>query len=547
VGDGVSGIERTVLIVGAGPTGLVLAADLARRGVTCRIVEEADVRTTAPRAINIHCRSLEVFADLGVAEQAVDLGHQVWRLNSYAAREPAPGRRPRLMGSVDMSRLPSRFPFTLTLQQPVTESLLEERAALDGVKIERRVRLTRLTQDDRGVDVELAHLDADRVEQGRFGWVVGCDGLRSTVREQVGISFEGVDYPDDLISADVEVDWQYSHDQAHTFSGPRGSLRCMPVPGERRWRMVAEAAGWFGEGDRPELTLRGYEELVRQRGVEAALRESHWMSNFHIHRRLASRFRAGRVLLAGDAAHVHSPTGAQGMNIGMQDSYNLGWKLALVVAGSARPELLDTYEPERRAVAARTLKVSDRGTRRIQQRGGMVRAVNNLRNRALLNFPPVKRRFSLRGAELDTHYRDSALSTGESQRRSKSRLQPGDRAPDVWFGPPGDRRRAHDLLSGTGYVLLLFAGNDPGAATTLAGIGRHDISSYLVVRNAGPVEAGERLPGADVVSDPDGALHAAFAAPAGSLCLVRPDGYLGLRGYPADPRLLHGYLDRFAT
>ncbi|GAB3444420.1 FAD-dependent monooxygenase [Actinophytocola sediminis] len=538
-------VEKAVLIVGAGPTGLVLAADLARRGVACRIIEEADVRKTAPRAINIHIRSLEMFADLGIAEQAVDLGHQVRRLNAYTARKPAPGRRPRLMGWFDMSRLPSRFPFTLTLQQPITESLLEERAAVDGVKVERRVRLTRLTQDDRGADVELSHLEGDRTEQARFGWVVGCDGLRSTVREQVGISFDGMDYPDDLISADVEVDWQYPHEQAHTFNGPRGSLRCMPVPGERRWRMVAEAAGWFADGDRPELTLQGYEELVRQRGVEVTLRESHWMSNFHIHRRLASQYRAERVLLAGDAAHVHSPTGAQGMNIGMQDSYNLGWKLALVAAGSARPELLDTYERERRPVARRTLQISDRSTRRIQERGGMARTVNNIRSRVMMNLPPVKRRVTLRAAELDTHYRDSPLSTAEGEGRSGSRLQPGDRAPDVWFGPPGDRRRTHDLLYGVGHVLLLFAGDDPGAAATLAGIDkRHNVVSYVVVRNADPVRT--RLPDVGVVSDPDGALHTAFAARPGSLCLVRPDGYLGLRGYPLDPRLLHGYLDRFA-
>ncbi|MFI0419725.1 FAD-dependent monooxygenase [Spongiactinospora sp. 9N601] len=472
--------DTSVLIVGAGPTGLLLAADLARRGVACRIVEEADVRTTAPRAINIHPRSLEVMADLGVAEQALDLGHQVARLNSYAAREPAPGRPPRWLGRVDMSVVPSSFPFTLTLPQPMTEQLLEDSAAEHGVLVERRVRLNGFTQDADGVTAELEHLEKGTIETCRYGWAVGCDGIGSTVRKAAGIPFDGFDYPDALVSADVEVEWAYDHAEAHVISGRSGSLRCMPVPGEDRWRIVGE----LPPGDQEELTLARFERLMHGRGVTVRLRTSHWMAAFRIHRRLAASFRSGRALLAGDAAHVHSPSGAQGMNIGMQDSYNLGWKLAQVVHGQSRPELLDTYATERRAVALATLDRTHRSIRAVQSRGRTGRLVRDTASRVLLNVRPLQRRRSLRGSQLSTNYRNGPLSDENWQGRSGP--QAGDRAPEVRFGPANRRRGVHELLHGTRAVLLLFAGDGEveGLAESAHCARRRGVAAFLVTRRA---------------------------------------------------------------
>lgn len=539
---------QTVLIVGAGPTGLLLGADLARRGIACRIIEEASVRQTAPRAINLHPRSMEVFDDLGIAEEALALGNQVLRLNTYAAIEPVPGRPPRRLGQIDLSKLPSRFPFTLTLQQPITERLLEENAARHGVSVERRVRFAGLSQDDSGVTVCLEHLANGACEYARVGWVVGCDGIYSTVRDALNIAFEGITYDADLAGVDVELDWVYPHDEAHVFMSPAGTLRCMPVPGDSRWRIMADVPRVEDGQPRKELTLYGYEGLVHERGVDVTLRKSHWMTNFHIHKRIADRYRDGRVLLAGDAVHVHSPSGAQGMNMGMQDAYNLGWKLAQVIAGTSRPELLDTYERERRPVALRTLRTTDRSVRRLELRSPVARSVRNSVSRVVLRIPALHRRMAEEGAQLSIHYPASSL-TAECWRGRRRGPRAGERAPDVRFGPPTARRTTHELLRGTGHVLFLFAGADSASAVTLTGLAStvaqrrdRELTWYLAVRDPGEAQGLDL--GSRLLIDPDGALHAGWGAPAGSLYLIRPDGHIAYRSWPADAARLENHLDR---
>jgi hypothetical protein len=419
------------------------------------------------------------------------------------------------------------------------------------VKVERRVRFAGLTQDDTGVSAQLEHLDDGTTEAARFGWVVGCDGIGSTVRAAVGIPFEGKAYDDDLASADVELTWRYPHDEAHVFLSATGTLRCMPVPGEQRRRIVADLPPQPAGREREELTLSGYERMMRERGVDVTLQASHWMADFHIQKRIATRYRAGRVLLAGDAAHVHSPSGAQGMNLGMQDAYNLGWKLALVVAGTAAPELLDTYERERRPVALHTLDTTDRSVRQLGLRHPITRAWRNTITTVVLHLGPLQRRLAQASAQLRTHYRRSPLAVERwpARRRWSSSPAPraGDRAPDVRFGPPTELRSTHRLLQGIGYVLLLFADDSAAAAVKLARLpdqllrrGAGDLTWYLVVRDAA---AAQRLRLGDrVLVDPDGALHAGWGAPAGSLYLIRPDVYIGYREWPADAAGLHDYL-----
>lgn len=517
-----------VLVVGAGPTGLLLAADLARRGVECRLVEQAASRRTAPKAINLHTRTLEIFDVLGIADEAVTLGMRVGRLNSYSV-----ARRIRPITRIDLTGLDSRFPFTLTLPQPETERLIEQLAAKHGVVVEWGTRCTGITRDGDAVIAHLEHGPSGEAEDVRTVWLVGCDGIESTVRESAGIAFSRMRYPDDVLCADVRLDWDRPHDEAHVFLSRRGTLRCMPMPGPQRWRLVADLAPHTVGRIPSQPALEHLQTLVDARGVIAGLHDLTWCSRFNIYRCFAADYRAGRVMLAGDAAHVHSPLGAQGMNLGLQDAYNLAWKLSLVLSGRCEPELLDSYATERRAIARGVLRRTDRNTRLIGARGALARAARNTAGRLFFRFPAVRKRLGRTGAMLMMNYR----SSHHWFRRGPV---PGDRAPDTEFGPASHRIRCHDLLRGTGYVLLLFGGaggsRDLRALLDLmVQVGTRwgaDVRQYLVL--TGPPAPAESEPAASVLYDPDGDLHGCWHARAGQVCLVRPDGYVSYRAQPSD-------------
>lgn len=540
-----------VLVVGAGPTGLLLAAELGRRGVNCRIVEQATVRRTAPKAINLHTRTLEVLDDLDAADEAVCLGNRVYRLNSYVVSGTRSDRI-RPIAQVDLSQLDSRFPFTLTLPQPETERLIEQRCAAYGVQVEWGTRFTGLSA---GAESVIAHLERDDLsETVESAWLVGCDGIDSEVRKALNLPFHGRQYPDDLLCADVSVDWDRPHDQAHVFLSRHGTLRFMPLPGPRRWRLVADVPIGFDQAGQPDIHVGQLQDLVDSRGAGGALDEITWGSYFNIYRYFTTKYRVGRIVIAGDAAHVHSPLGAQGMNIGLQDAYNLAWKLSLAVHGVCRADLLDSYEEERRPIAATVLRRTDRNTRLIGVRGTLGRAVRNTSGRLLLQLPAAQRRVARSGAQLRMNYRGSRLvadDTGLLRRKLSHGPAPGVRAPDTEFGPANHRRRCHDLLRGTEHVLLLFAGiRGAWLRTELLEFARSVQSSYagiirasVVTTTADPSPSGPASN--SVVLDPDGELHRCWHANAGCLYLVRPDGYVGYRAAPANMTALTRYLETF--
>lgn len=536
-----------VLVVGAGPVGLLLAAELARRGVDCRIVEQATARRSTPKAINLHTRTLEILDDMGIADDAVGLGNRVCRLNSYAVRG-SPAGRVKSITRVDLTGLDSRFPFTLTLAQPETESLLERRCADYGVKVEWGTRLESLTQDDGFVIAFLGHGVDGKKEAVRAAWLVGCDGIDSTVRNCVGLPFEGMQYPNDLVCADVRIDWGRPHDEAHVFLSRHGTVRCMPLPGDGRWRVVADVPPGSRGSGLAEFDLEQLRSLADARGVAASLDEMTWSSRFSIYRYFAPRYRVGRVLLAGDAAHVHSPLGAQGMNLGLQDSYNLAWKLTLAQRGASRPELLGSYEAERRAIAAQVLRRTDRNTRLIAARGALAQGTRNTAARLLLRLPAAQRRLGRDGAQLSMNYRHSPLAVDDVRTRRLLRdggPAAGDRAPDTEFGPAASRRRCHEILHGTGYVLLFFLGKATSGGTAAAvGIAEQVRAHASDIRMLAVMASPEAAPASlSMLLDPGGELHKSWHAAPGSAYLVRPDGYIGYRAAPATAAGISRYLD----
>jgi len=471
-----------VLIAGAGPAGLTLACELAVRGLEVRIVDQAHAFFGGSRADGIQPRTMEVFADLGVLDRIVAGGDLGTVLRAYQGdtvvwegqmSEPTP----------PTASVP--HPNIWFVPQFRTEEILRERLAELGVHVELSTTLVDLTQDDDGVTATLA---ADGgTEQVRARYLVGADGGRSTVRKRLGIAFPGeTDESTTMMFADARVDG-ISHDHGRIWQVGDGLVSLTPLAGTDLFVVVARPPQNADEPIRDYLRRTVMEASGRS---DIVVREVTWHTTWRSNTRLAERFRDGRVFLVGDAGHVHPPTGGQGMNTGIQDGYNLGWKLAAALSGG-RPALLDSYEPERMAAARKALDIATALLEK-HRRGD---------EDAHVRGPEVQ--------GLTLNYRAGLLSRDD--RATPGAVRAGDRAPDAPVTAADGRSiRLFDLFHGPHWTLLGFGvAVDP----TLPG--------YTVVRSGEP--AGERA-----VVDTDGHARAGYDVADGTLVLVRPDGYIGL-------------------
>ncbi|TCK20256.1 2-polyprenyl-6-methoxyphenol hydroxylase-like FAD-dependent oxidoreductase [Pseudonocardia endophytica] len=506
MGDG--GADE-VLVVGAGPVGLTAACQLARLGVRPRVVETLAIPTTESRAVAVQARNMEMLAALGVLDRLEERGRRIPGL------EISDGRTGRTHARMEFGEIPSRHPYMLDLPQPDTEAALAERAVELGVVVERGVTLTTLTQDDDGVDVTLRSASgAERT--ARFGWVVGADGGHSTVRAQVGTTLHGSFVGQHFAMADVDVETTLSLDTIRMFTHPDGPGMLFPMAGTRA-RVLFQVAE-PGDGD---PTLAQIQALAEARmGGAVNCSDPRWLTYFEIHHAQIPRYRFGRVLLGGDAAHVHSPAGAQGMNTGMQDAANLAWKLALVARGRADAALLDTYHDERHPVGADVV----RQTTTLTNIGTATGAEAVVRNLAFFVVGHVRRigeAAATKTAELTVAYPHSSLSVQHGRG-----VRAGDHAPD----PAGTSVAVEQLLARPGFTLLVFGPADlDRLAATLGELGTVVPVVTEADRGVGVVDA-------------DGVLAHAYGLGSGGLALIRPDGYLGLVADSADDRLLHHYL-----
>jgi 2-polyprenyl-6-methoxyphenol hydroxylase-like FAD-dependent oxidoreductase len=373
-----------VLVVGAGPTGLVLAAQLLARGVPVRIIDKGDGPAGQSRAISIFARTLELLDTMGLADTFIAHGHQVRRLHWYAGQ--------RTLLNLDLARNGSRYGFALHLPQNETERLLRERVRELGGAVEQTTELVSLTQHGNAVDATLRDA-AGRVTEVSSGYVAGCDGAHSRVRQEAGLAFNGQPYPQDWLLADVALDGAVRDDEAHMFFRPNGlPLVCSPMGGHR-WRVVLPNAGDRG-GRSPSFSE--IQELIGQRAPRRIVAsEPGWLSCFRCQLRSAASYRRGRVLLAGDAAHVHSPAGGQGMNTGILDAASLAGKLAMVTGG-APESLLCTYEQERRPAASSVLRLTDRLIGCATMRHPVKRALRDAIVPAVAALPMVQTRAARR-------------------------------------------------------------------------------------------------------------------------------------------------------
>jgi len=529
------GEQLDVLVVGAGPTGLTLAAQLQAMGAACRLVDRQPDRVHESRALAIQPRTLEVLRGLGITEQLLERGNDAVWVQLHAGARTV---RVRLFG---LGLDDTAYPFLLFVSQAETEAVLINHLTSRGVGVERRVELLAFEAGEDAITCTLRHGDG-RTEQVHTRYLVGCDGAHSTVRHGAAVPFEGGVYPQPFALADLEVDGGLNADTAYAYLGQVGLLFLFPLGRPASWRLLAMHPTLQGrrEPDRPSLEeLQALSDLFT--GGRLRLRDPVWLTYFRLAHRHATRYRAGRVFLAGDAAHVHSPAGAQGMNTGIQDAWNLGWKLALAARGVADAALLDSYDAERRPVGGFVVRFTDRAFAVATSTNPLVRT---LRTRLVPRMLPLALRFD-RGlasgfrtvSQLGIGYRGSpAVQEGRPGLRRGPRA--GDRLPDTRIAQDGRACWLGEALAAPVFHLLLCGPTcdwDPGQLAMVRG--RHP--EMLAVHHL----SREAMVG--VLHDAQGQALARLGVENTAHYLVRPDGHIGYRAAGTDLDGLQGHLARW--
>ncbi len=488
-----------VLIVGAGPTGLTLACELARRGISFRLIEAASGPQLGSRGKGVQPRTLEVFDDLGIVERVLANG----RLGMPMRMTTANGQVKESGGEPLVSRPDT--PYTTSLIKPEwrVEEALRLRLAELGGTVEFSLALVSFEQSVSRVVARVSR--GEHIEVVSVFWMVGCDGGHSLVRKQADFRFEGETLEDvRMLVADLKVDG-LEQDVWHMWQHEDGFAALCPLPSTNLFQYQASIA----PGQDPALSARNMQAVLERRSnrTDLAIHEPAWSSLWRANVRLADRYRAGRVFIAGDAAHIHSPAGGQGMNNGIQDAQNLGWKLAAVING-ASPSLLDTYEAERRPVALDVLALSNSRLKEVIERKSL----------------PTHRDASTR--QLGIRYRDSRLSWDD--RDENAVIRAGDRAPDATeLTTVEGRKRLFDLTRGGHFTLLNFCPNTTAKPDDFEG------RVLDIVTQASAAT--------DVV-DHGGNLARSYQAGERTTVIIRPDGYVGLISDCGDASAAFAYL-----
>lgn len=560
--------DLDVLVVGAGPTGLTLAIQLARQGVDFRIIDRYKEPSDKSKALAVHSRTMEILDEFGITDEFIASGVEVNVINIFAD-----GKR---IAHLTLDELDSPFPFALCLPQSRTEQLLREHLFDLGKEVEHSRELVEMEQIGDRVIATITDADGNRQEiSSRY--LVGCDGAHSKVRHILGLEFEGEQYPETFLLGDVSVQGDIAENEINVFNNGDGLLAFFPY-GNDRFRVVGDIGD--GEPRRADPDLAELQKVVDERCPQKlTLGEPLWMAAFAIHRRHVNRYRVGRVFIAGDAAHIHSPAGGQGMNTGMQDSCNLAWKLALALSGRVSDEFLESYNDERLAIALGVLKMTDFMMKVNTTRNPVAKHLRNKIAPLLSAQEVIQERMRNTLSEHSLNYRKSAIVDEHVPSLIDSVVPPlkdlqdshgltgymefhrgpraGDLAPDAFVESRRETspERLYPLLSGIKHKLLVLAGREPSrdclerAAALIKSIDSDygDIIDCHVVVDSHDDRgclAGMLADESRIATDWDHSVKHKYGADSACLYLIRPDGYIAFRSQPLDESTLRGYLNQ---
>ncbi|HEY9788114.1 MAG TPA: FAD-dependent monooxygenase [Candidatus Obscuribacterales bacterium] len=551
--------DMRILVVGAGPTGLMMASELLRHGVKCRIIDKSAQPSDKTKALALHSRTLEIFENTGIVAEILERGAHCHGASLYHK-----GQR---IAHIVVDEVDSPYPMIIMLPQPETEEILHKHLQKLGGQVEREVELVNVKENGEGVTAVLRQKDG-KEETCKYDWIVGCDGAHSTVRKALNLAFDGAPYEELFTLADAKVTGGLAQDEVSTHFNEDGVLVFFPYR-DGRFRVTADVSP--DETSDPTPTEAEFQRLLDKRGPGGLkIEDIRWSGNFRIHRRSVKTYRKGNVFLCGDAAHIHSPVGGQGMNTGLQDAYNLAWKLALVVKGAAGPSLLDSYNEERHPIGQNVLKGTDIATRVATLRHPLAKKIRNHVMAFLSEQEVIQHRLNKVGTMIAVNYRHSPI-VGESREFPDMQIKaspdserpnlpawmefgqgplPGDRAPDtVLTTKEGTSTRLFLALRGTAHNLLLFDGKPTEAGyRNFEEISQSAAKVYGDLIKMHMIVAGDKAPAlnnfiGDVWLDEDLSAHRKYAATAESLYLIRPDGYIGFRSQPAKLKYVLDHLN----